>query len=191
MRMIRQVAAIAAGVIGFAVATPIAALPAVQVFGPSEISVGDTLELRLNAIGEGYPELGALTVNIAGPAGVFDGVLGPLSARLADGSVLPASWLVEFFAEGADATAFAAPLFDPPFLTDIPNGGGPLLALSFPVLAAPTDPLSLSFSVDFNNDNVTTDYRVTINAVPEPGTIVLLLAGLGVAVLSRRARKPA
>jgi hypothetical protein len=189
MSTFKRAAVVAAGLIAFALAAPGAAVPAVQVVGPSSVIVGDPLNLRLDATGDPFPGLEALTVEIQGPPGVFDLVFGPLVAQYSPGGLL-AGWDpsdLSFSSAGASATVLAFSLIP----VDIPAGGGALLDLSFDVLAAPPQPVSLAFFVTFNNDVSETGYRVTINAVPEPGTFALLFAGLGLAGLFVRSRRAA
>jgi len=191
MRIGKQAVAIVAGLIGMAAATPGAAVPDVDIFGPSTIAPGETLKLGLGKTGEGVPVFSALQVEITDPSGAFGNVLGDLDVKAA-GNWLPGQWLLDWSlsATGDVWTIFATDLQT--FTTaSLPDGNARLLALSFPVLQASSGPVVLSFDVDFDDGRASTRYAVAINAVPEPGTFVLLIAGLGIAALFRRSRRPA
>lgn len=191
MKALKRAAVIAAGVIGIGLAGPSAALPAVQVSGPSSISVGSgPLDLVLGTTGEGFDGLAALQVEITSPGNVFGSVLGPLSVSAQ--YAFPPDWDVSAALSSlGDIWTIIANSIDFPFtVIDLPPDAGALFALSFPVLGASAGPVDLAFTVYFNDATVSTDYRVTINAnaVPEPGSLALALAAFAFIALSRRRR---
>ena len=132
-------------------------------------------------------------------------VLGPFNPSLDDsiiGSVKnpdPSDW-IQVTAAPASTVQLHLSLYNPDLspslqfsIYDNPNFGG-LISTTF-YSGTPTDGGTINFVVPADGNYVMQlateggGYSYTIGAVPEPGTTLLLVAGLGVAALARKRKK--
>lgn len=172
-----------------AAALAFAALPAQALtvaVSPAAVDIveGDPFTVLLGTLGDGLSGVGAIDV-----AWSSTGAFTLTESALPSGSPIPAT--VSLVAGPALISIVAV---QPPFVFDIPPSGttlAPLVRLAFGSAAVEPGAYTVEVSASFDEGTpFRTEFAVNVAAIPEPSTVVLLVAGLlgiGGTILRRRA----
>lgn len=174
---------ISLALIGMLLAMPARAF--VVMAGQDSIAVieGDSFVIDLATMGDGFPGVEGMDISFGG-AGGFSLV----------SAAIPADSPIPVHASLTAGVSLGVALTAAPFFFDIPaDGPTPLLGLTFSSLGVAPGTYTIFLSTLFNEDltGYASSVRVSVIAVPEPSTWLLMAAGLAVAGAARRTpRRP-
>ena len=173
---------ISLALIGMLLAMPARAF--VVMAGQDSIAVteGDSFVIDLATMGDGFPGVEGMDISFGG-AGGFSLV----------SAAIPADSPIPVDASLTAGVSLGVALTGAPFFFDIPAGGPmPLLGLTFSSLGVAPGTYTIFLSTLFNEDltGYASSVRVSVIAVPEPSTWLLMAVGLAV-VAGTAARREA